>query len=1019
MATTNRSDGDNSRITIEQVITTVEALFSKSNYNDPFENNEQDSEELFNDLLHSLVNSTRRITSKDDAHNLCKILHKLIFLCENEMSESQHSYNSTSSNSASRWKMLLLCLTYKRYHAKAPEAKYEAILNQKVDSATVAKRGTSVAGQGERLIFYTAVACMFRYEIQKQHQLQSSSSPPKTKQGPRSSARALQCLVQIAPHAGGTRDVCTIIEIGIRSILSNFIDQYNSRMELIGDSISSSALVAKALKATVVHLEEEGQEKQQGPSASSSLKEMLELAAKTLDHDLQIIQREQQQDKAPPEDEMPMKELPSTFNVFIPHNERGKAPSRKRRRNGNQKKKMTNRNLIQSVGELLVWSKTLSAMSNGAFTSGYEGLLQSESKMSFSSFSDPPESSSSQKNHKNHQKDCLHRMQTVVRNIRKGLNSYSRQHGYMLCNQYALDSTAITTSMITRAKAGDLRNLIILAKKKRNARALEKIHSGMSRHPDRVHPVESVRELMNSWVSLNGKQEQIQEQDDELTQMTLDIQQAKVRATIQYLRKMRIQEGKENLTANTERPIVIAALDDSLPNQVASVLTAAATNDWVLEDSSSTEGEEDIASSSKQTELDQVVLYLGETLTSISSFDDTMKLLNYLIVGRKNDSSSFDELGLMSNSSGVAAPSFASSDGIATTKCVVNLIDRYVKDGAVLILFTSADLRLPNDTMETLTQRGCSIHCHDADSFGERLSREGAQSGDISISLVWDTIDDLDLHVFMPSGEEICFSNTKSRCGLGVLDVDMNAGSPFSKAPVENVFLGKPEASVQAPKGKYKVVVQNYGYHEPKKRDLPIPWRIQIQINGEKKQYSGVCLGEGKASDETVCEFEYTGRTVPFPQELIEASAFGTSNLVNITASTGETLESLLQLMDTSKDLTELDRVRELVATPAEEEDSQDHSRRPLRANHLEVTNRDQLYMHLCKLPLRFHRMVEEALSEGEGGVTLAEKCAMDIATIMMKESIHISELEQLGYPDDVVGHVKDIMNKGSTPSSV
>lgn len=79
--------------------------------------------------------------------------------------------------------------------------------------------------------------------------------------------------------------------------------------------------------------------------------------------------------------------------------------------------------------------------------------------------------------------------------------------------------------------------------------------------------------------------------------------------------------------------------------------------------------------------------------------------------------------------------------------------------------------------------------------------------------------------------------------------------------------------------------------------------------------------------------------------------------------------------------------------------------------NQLEVTSRDRLYMQLCKLPSRFHHMVEEALGRG---ISLAEKYAWDVARNILKDNIHISKLEQSGYPEDIVAHVKSIMKKGS-----
>ena len=71
------------------------------------------------------------------------------------------------------------------------------------------------------------------------------------------------------------------------------------------------------------------------------------------------------------------------------------------------------------------------------------------------------------------------------------------------------------------------------------------------------------------------------------------------------------------------------------------------------------------------------------------------------------------------------------------------------------------------------------------DDLDERLEREGGKSGAVQVSLAWDDYNDLDLHLFCPSGERIYFNNKDSECG-GELDVDMNV-KPVSDNAVENV----------------------------------------------------------------------------------------------------------------------------------------------------------------------------------------------------------------------------------------
>lgn len=108
--------------------------------------------------------------------------------------------------------------------------------------------------------------------------------------------------------------------------------------------------------------------------------------------------------------------------------------------------------------------------------------------------------------------------------------------------------------------------------------------------------------------------------------------------------------------------------------------------------------------------------------------------------------------------------------------------------------------------------------------LAKRLEREGAKSGDVTISLMWNTEDDLDLAVVTPGGFRINYQAKKSPCG-GELDVDMNASAPYNTKPVENVFWG---AGTGAPLGRYKVDVNLYGYHGSGDSTREVPFRCAI-----------------------------------------------------------------------------------------------------------------------------------------------------------------------------------------------
>ena len=119
------------------------------------------------------------------------------------------------------------------------------------------------------------------------------------------------------------------------------------------------------------------------------------------------------------------------------------------------------------------------------------------------------------------------------------------------------------------------------------------------------------------------------------------------------------------------------------------------------------------------------------------------------------------------------------------------------------------------------------------DDLDKRLEREGGKSGAVQVSLAWDDYNDLDLHLFCPSGERIYFNNKESECG-GELDVDMNV-KPVSNNPVENVVWTK-----NPPKGTYKVGVHFYKYHRKRGTKKNTKYRLRVSIFGKIQEYSGM-----------------------------------------------------------------------------------------------------------------------------------------------------------------------------------
>ena len=113
-----------------------------------------------------------------------------------------------------------------------------------------------------------------------------------------------------------------------------------------------------------------------------------------------------------------------------------------------------------------------------------------------------------------------------------------------------------------------------------------------------------------------------------------------------------------------------------------------------------------------------------------------------------------------------------------------------------------------------------------------RLEREGAQSSDVQVSLMWNNYNDLDLHIVCPSGERIHGGNKKSACG-GELDVDANVKAETRK-PVENVFWEEG----RAPAGTYQVYVHYYKKHNKRKSNDPTKFQIIVNKGGEMLEYN-------------------------------------------------------------------------------------------------------------------------------------------------------------------------------------
>ncbi|MGB7487950.1 MAG: hypothetical protein WA901_17295 [Phormidesmis sp.] len=106
------------------------------------------------------------------------------------------------------------------------------------------------------------------------------------------------------------------------------------------------------------------------------------------------------------------------------------------------------------------------------------------------------------------------------------------------------------------------------------------------------------------------------------------------------------------------------------------------------------------------------------------------------------------------------------------------------------------------------------------------------QTGDVQVTLRWDTDADLDLYVVDPSGDEVSFFNPQV-ASAGKLDVDANAGcAEKMAAPVENIFWPEGEGIL----GNYTARVE---YFSGCSQAGPVNFTLSILTHGEVQSHTG------------------------------------------------------------------------------------------------------------------------------------------------------------------------------------
>lgn len=138
-------------------------------------------------------------------------------------------------------------------------------------------------------------------------------------------------------------------------------------------------------------------------------------------------------------------------------------------------------------------------------------------------------------------------------------------------------------------------------------------------------------------------------------------------------------------------------------------------------------------------------------------------------------------------------------------------------------------------------------------SLEARLKAAGAKTGEIQISISWDTVDDIDLHVSYSPGnglvDTINWINRIGHISGGMLDIDMNANhNMLNPRPVENVFWPK-NANLT---GHYMINIHFYRSWTGNTR-VPVIVRLKIRDKIQTFNINAVL----HSSPQRVTNFEY------------------------------------------------------------------------------------------------------------------------------------------------------------------
>jgi hypothetical protein len=119
------------------------------------------------------------------------------------------------------------------------------------------------------------------------------------------------------------------------------------------------------------------------------------------------------------------------------------------------------------------------------------------------------------------------------------------------------------------------------------------------------------------------------------------------------------------------------------------------------------------------------------------------------------------------------------------------------------------------------------------EEFEQRIIDYGGRTGELTISLLWNTMDDLDLAVITPNSSDTVYYKRPRHDSGGALDVDKNRqDTRLVINPVENIrWLSNP------PKGKYRICVSLFSLRT--NQIGAVPFQIQVKKGDQRSFYNG------------------------------------------------------------------------------------------------------------------------------------------------------------------------------------